>query len=167
MQRSNYILLGYKACGKTALGRQLAANLNYAFLDLDEVFVQKHQQDIPTFVQQFGMPYFRHLEHQILHQLVLQQPTVIASGGGVVESWENQRYLSGLGLVIHIDLAYPIIVKHLLAMGRVPDFVSEAHFNSRRTLYQTWSAVTFARPYLGIEADALALLKQLRSKDGE
>lgn len=165
LPKPNYILLGYKSCGKTSLGRSLALHVNYDFLDLDEIFANTYHQAVPAFVEQYGLERFRCLEHKLVQQLQLRQPTVLACGGGVVEHPQNHWYLNNLGLIIHIDLDYAFILQHLQTMGRVPNFVSEAHYQYRLSLYQSVANIHFQRPYLGINADALALALRLTGEE--
>ena len=88
----NVILIGMPGCGKSTVGKFLAAETGRQFVDSDEELV-KQIGDIPAFFAQYGEEAFRKAETQVLSQLGKQSGLVIATGGGVVTRQENYRHL--------------------------------------------------------------------------
>lgn len=75
-------LLGFMGCGKSTVGRLLAAQLKWNFIDLDEQIVAQTQMPIEQIFSTHGEPYFRHLELAWLEQMRAAENVVIALGGG-------------------------------------------------------------------------------------
>lgn len=78
------ILIGYRACGKTTVGRLLAERLGWRFVDTDRNIEEAAGMTIARFVADHGWDAFRLLENKILLQLAGTKEMVIATGGGVV-----------------------------------------------------------------------------------
>ena len=92
----NVILIGMPGCGKSTVGRFLAAETGRKFVDSDEELV-KQIGDIPTFFAQYGEEAFRKEETRVLAELGKQSGLVIATGGGVVTREGNYRQLPAEG----------------------------------------------------------------------
>lgn len=106
----NIVLIGYRAVGKTSIGRILAQELNMSFLDTDQLLEEKIGEGIASFVKRQGWEAMRVLETDVLRSLKGIQNCVIATGGGCVESKENQILLRSLGHVVWIKApAYKIL----------------------------------------------------------
>ena len=81
----NIILLGYRGCGKTTIGRKLADQLWKDFIDVDEEICKRFGIDsIKTIWEQHGEAAFRELESIVVVELVQKTDLVIALGGGTV-----------------------------------------------------------------------------------
>ncbi len=78
-------LLGARAVGKTTLGRALAAQLRWAFVDTDEALAARTGMHANAFLAQRGVSAFRTVEAAVvLEALARAEPTVVALGGGAV-----------------------------------------------------------------------------------
>jgi shikimate kinase len=75
-------LIGFMGCGKSTVGRLLAAKLHWEFVDLDELIVAHEQRSIEQIFAERGEPYFRSLEIMLLERLAEHEKTVVALGGG-------------------------------------------------------------------------------------
>ncbi len=89
MERSsctrNIFLIGYRATGKTTVGRILAKKLGYGFIDLDALIQGQAGDTIEGIVKRDGWERFRLLEAQALRGLLRAcQDMVISCGGGAV-----------------------------------------------------------------------------------
>lgn len=128
--------MGYKASGKTTIGRLLAQRLDYEFLDSDEMFQEQYYTTPANYIHQYDMSAFRLKEAQIIQDLKLTSNRVIATGGGVVEELSNVRHLKTLGFIIYLEVAYASILKRLKQTGKIPIFVNLKHYLYRQELYQ-------------------------------
>jgi shikimate kinase len=83
----NVFLIGFSGSGKSTVGRILAANMKYGFVDLD-VTVEKHsRQPIEEIFANEGEQSFRRMEvSQLYRVLKSTTPMVIALGGGAFET---------------------------------------------------------------------------------
>ncbi len=75
-------LVGFMACGKTTVGRMLAEELGWHFVDLDDDIEAKPQCSIEEILDQRGEEELRRLEHEAIvsrvHAIEGGTPTVIA-----------------------------------------------------------------------------------------
>ena len=87
-------LVGFRAVGKTTVGKALALKMGFDFLDTDRLVCQKNGCSIGAIVKEEGWKGFRSLEEEVLQSLVGCTKCVVASGGGAVlhqRPWEQLR----------------------------------------------------------------------------
>lgn len=96
----NLVLIGGRACGKTSVGKALAAALDRPLVDLDEVLVAQAGCSIAELVAASGWPEFRRREKALVEHYARLSGQVLAPGGGVVLDPENVKNLRDHGLVI-------------------------------------------------------------------
>ena len=106
-QMENIILIGMPGCGKSSVGKALAAALNRTFLDADEEIVRRAGCSIPEIFAASGENGFREIETAVLSQLGKRSGQVIATGGGCVTRRENYPLLHQNGTIFRLtrDLA--------------------------------------------------------------
>ena len=78
------VLVGYRGCGKTTIGRRLADRLWWPFVDTDDLVVKKAGKSIADIFEQHGERRFRELEAEAVKEVAKLQEHVIALGGGAV-----------------------------------------------------------------------------------
>ena len=96
----NIYLVGFMGTGKTSVGRQLAKEKGWSFIDLDELIELKQQRRIVEIFAQEGEPYFRKIEKKFLKQVSTQKKFVVACGGGVVLDKANIKIMKKTGVLI-------------------------------------------------------------------
>lgn len=85
MRRFNRIfLVGFRATGKSTLGKLLADKLSWSFMDLDFLITQQEGTDIGNLTKN-GKEWskFRKAENEALEEMVRLENVVISCGGGV------------------------------------------------------------------------------------
>src|SRR6056297_996710 len=87
------VLVGPMGAGKSTIGRMLARELGYRFMDSDRIIEERCGADIPWIFDVEGEEGFRHRETAILSELSSQSQTVLATGGGAVMREENHAHL--------------------------------------------------------------------------
>ena len=101
LQKEKVILTGYRATGKTSIGKILADLLGFDFIDTDLAIEKRQGESIAEMVGRGGWDLFRRKEEDMLLELCRRRNIVIASGGGSViheNAWENcakMRFPSG------------------------------------------------------------------------
>ena len=115
MQTDNLILTGFRATGKTSVGRIVAARLRWDFRDTDELARQRLGAPIAEIVARHGWPFFRAAEAQLLRELVAMRHTVLATGGGAIEHETEWRGLRQCALVVWLDADSDTIRRRLQA----------------------------------------------------
>lgn len=95
-------LIGFMGCGKSTIGKALAAELNYDFVDMDEYIVALHGKSVKTIFEQHGEVHFRNLEKEALQILSQKSQVVIATGGGTPCYNHNMDMIHKTGLSIYL-----------------------------------------------------------------
>jgi shikimate kinase len=87
-------IVGYMGSGKSTVGRLVAEDLGWGFLDLDRAVAERANLSIPEIFDLLGETRFRELERQELFD-ALDGPReqVVACGGGVVIDPRNRARL--------------------------------------------------------------------------
>lgn len=141
------VLIGFKAVGKTTVGRALAPRLHRAFTDLDELILQRHAQSCDhektcrEVVQAHGEDFFRTLETEVLQETLKQEkPMVLAVGGGAALSQTNQELLKGQRLV-HLGAPQGILRERYLKTG-APEALFSSLWEQRLPTYERLASLT-------------------------
>lgn len=98
-QMENIILIGMPGCGKSSVGKLLAAKLGKTFVDADEDLVTRAGRSIPEIFARDSEAGFRKLETEILADLGRKSGLVIATGGGCVTQARNYPLLHQNGTI--------------------------------------------------------------------
>ena len=107
-------LVGYRATGKTTVGRLLADRLHRPFLDADSRIERETGASIRAIFELRGEDAFRILEEACLADLTATHPgAVIATGGGAILRESNRLRLKEYGRVIWLDAPPEILVDRL------------------------------------------------------
>ena len=89
MNNKNIVLIGFMGCGKTTIGKELAKNLSFSFIETDIVIEQEQNKTINQIFSIFGEQYFRELEKQTYLKVSNLRNYIISTGGGVVKYEQN------------------------------------------------------------------------------
>lgn len=122
---SALILCGIKHCGKSTLGRGLAALLRIPFLDTDDLLERAVGVPVRAFFREAGEEAFRLRETEILKTLSGELPQVISLGGGALEREENASLVRELGPLIWCDTDEETAFKRVLRRG-LPPFLADS-----------------------------------------
>jgi shikimate kinase len=94
------VLTGFRATGKSVVGKRLAEVLGYRFLDTDRELAAAMQCGIDEYVGRHGWAAFRELERRLLAKLAGKHQLVIATGGGSIMHRLEWRRLRKNSLVV-------------------------------------------------------------------
>ena len=106
-------LIGFMGSGKTTIGRYIAQDMNWEFIDMDSYFEHKHNCTISQFFAEYGEDKFREAEHEVVCELASKQNAVIATGGGAPCYFDNIEVMRRAGLTIYIDVEPSDLAKRL------------------------------------------------------
>jgi shikimate kinase len=82
--------------GKTTVGKRIAQELGYAFVDSDDVVASTAGKSVREIFAQDGEAVFRQCESEAIKSVLAdrQSSVVLATGGGAVISSENRQLIS-------------------------------------------------------------------------
>ena len=82
--------------GKTTVGKRIAQELGYAFVDSDDVVASTAGKSVREIFAQDGEAVFRQCESEAIKSVLLdrQSSVVLATGGGAVISSDNRQLIS-------------------------------------------------------------------------
>ena len=93
------------AAGKTSVGRRLARELDWSFVDLDAVVEEREGLAVREIFDRRGEGYFREREKAALGQVLDGARQVIALGGGVVVDPDNLGLLKERSLLVWLKVS--------------------------------------------------------------
>ena len=167
-QMKNIVLIGMPGCGKSIIGKRLAAILGREWIDIDAEIVKAAGKPIPAIFQQDGEDAFRRLETQCVAQAGKKSGCVISTGGGVVTRPQNKDLLRQNGTVVYIWRQMTETYKEQLGLGKkgaqnrplLAQHSPNELEQQRRPLYLAWSDVKILN--IGIQETAWQLSSFLR-----
>jgi shikimate kinase len=99
MSRPNIILTGFMGTGKTTVGKLLAKKLDYAFVDTDDLIVERSGQTVTDIFHEKGEAEFRRMESEIAQELGEKEGLVVSTGGRLMLNPANAESLGRSGRV--------------------------------------------------------------------
>lgn len=96
------VLVGPMGAGKSTIGRMLAKELGYRFLDSDRIIEERCGANIPWIFDVEGEDGFRQRETAMLAELSQYPQTVLATGGGAIMREENHAHLKRDAIVVYL-----------------------------------------------------------------
>ena len=125
MGADNIILIGFMGSGKSVIGRRLAKQMKYRFMDTDKIIVDKEGMEIQEIFKKYGEERFRDLESSLLLSMIDNlDRTVLSTGGYACEEcqlcmlWEKS-YTCSSQMQLLTD--YPAYYKTLLEGGNLEE----------------------------------------------
>lgn len=125
MSQKNIILTGFMGTGKSTLGRLLAQELGYRFIDTDSEIESRIGQTIAELFQEQGEQAFRKLEQELVYELAEQQGLVISTGGGLVLNPQNVAALQSSGQIICLTASAEEILERVSAQQHIRPLLQE------------------------------------------
>ena len=141
-QMENIILIGMPGCGKSSVGKALAAALNRTFLDADEEIVRRAGCSIPEIFAAQAEAGFRRLESAVLADLGKQSGIVLATGGGCVTRPENYPALHQNGCIVWLTRDLSLLPTDGRPMSQANS--PESLWERRKALYEQFSDIKAA-----------------------
>jgi shikimate kinase len=108
-------LIGMPGSGKSAVGRIIAADLGWDFIDTDKLLEQRHGLPLQRLIDEVGDEEFLHLEEEAVLGLAFREQVVISTGGSAVYSEPAMRHLLRISNVVFLDASLVAIRRHIAA----------------------------------------------------
>lgn len=147
------LLTGFRATGKSLIGKLLAERLGYQFIDTDHELCRRNQQTVEAIVAERGWQGFRMAERALLVEMAGKENTVLAVGGGAIEHEDIWPLLRSGYFVVWLQADQETILSRMaaddtsskqrpaLTSQKIEDEVAEV-LARRAPLYQSGSDMT-------------------------
>lgn len=112
MQRTNLVLIGMPASGKSTVGVILAKVIGYDFIDTDILIQRAEKKRLPEIIKAVGVDGFLEAEERVCSSVEADR-CVIATGGSVVYSEKAMRHLKKIGHIMYLKTDFETIRKRL------------------------------------------------------
>ena len=146
----NIVLIGPMGAGKSAVGRALASAMGMQFIDTDLLIEDRCGADIPWIFDIEGEQGFRKRETTVLKEISTVSNSVIATGGGVVETPENHVLLKKTGKVVYLSAPANVLFRRVakdksrpLLQVENPRAAYEELFGRRDPIYRQLADVIY------------------------
>ena len=143
----NIVLIGMPGTGKSVVGRALAQRLDYGFIDVDDLIVEKAGKPLSEILRSEGLESFLALEGQV-GEVLTRTDTVIATGGSMVLSSAAMENLRKNGVVVWLETPLSQISDRMPADLTDRGIAAPAGMTIRQILQAEGAAVCpVRRPY--------------------
>lgn len=103
---NSWVLIGFKASGKSSVGQALAKRLELPFFDTDAMVEKTVGRSCRSIVETGGLEVLAAYECEVLNSL---GTGVIATGGATCLDEENGKLLQGLGRLIYLQASFETV----------------------------------------------------------
>ena len=98
----NIVLIGMPGTGKSTVGKILAKELHYRFVDVDDLIVEAAGKTLPQILRTDGLDSFLKIEGEVGSRLD-RDDSIIATGGSMVLSGAAMEHLKKHGVVVWLE----------------------------------------------------------------
>ena len=99
MMKSNIVICGFMASGKTTVGKLISEITGMEFVDTDELVERAAGSSVEAIFNSGGEEEFRLLEREVVQEIATRSGLVIALGGGAVTDEMNVKDVRATGVV--------------------------------------------------------------------
>ncbi len=171
---NSIVLVGLMGCGKSAIGRRLAACLKLPFVDADDEIEKAAGKSISEIFEDHGEAEFREGERKVIARLLAGGPQVLATGGGAFMDAETRARVAENGVSVWLRAELPVLMRRvsrrdnrpLLKTGK-PSAVMAKLMEERYPTYAKADIVAESRdvPHEQIVSEIVEKLKSLRPRN--
>lgn len=116
----NLALIGFMGTGKSTVGRIVAIQLGFSFLDTDHAIESQCGISVRCLFEKYGEAVFRERERQLVNDLEMMRSTVIATGGGLPAQPGNLASLKKHAFVVCLCASPEAIYERVRAHSHRP-----------------------------------------------
>lgn len=117
-------LVGFMASGKTTIGRSVADELGWSFVDTDDEIEASEGASICEIFDTRGEEAFRKAETEVIRNRIRMvergKPTVMALGGGAFVQQTNFELIENNGVTVWLDCPFQLVDKRVRGAGHRP-----------------------------------------------
>ncbi len=114
------VLVGLMGCGKSSIGKRLAARLHWPFVDADEEIEKAAAKTINDIFADHGEEHFRDGERRVIARLLGNGAQVLATGGGAFMNAETRKRICDSGVSIWLRAELPVLLRRVMKRDTRP-----------------------------------------------
>ena len=157
-------LIGLPGVGKSTIGRIVAERLGLRFVDTDLFVESRYHTTISSMIGCCGIDMFRKRERVALLELLQEEDTLIATGGGLPIWEDNMDRMLARGLVVYLRSPLDLLAERLYSVRATRPAVAEKTLSEVRDYLE---AISLKRnPYYS-RAHVVVPIGHLRSAEEE
>jgi len=111
IKRPNLYLVGFMGVGKSAIGRRVARELRFKFIDSDEEIEKCAGRKIPEIFASEGEAAFRKMERAFIESGHPDEACVVSTGGGLVVQEGMAERLKEKGIVVCLFASVETVIE--------------------------------------------------------
>ena len=111
--KCSIVLVGLMGCGKSSIGKRLAARLALPFIDADEEIENVAAKSISEIFADHGEAFFRDRERMVIARLLANGPQVLATGGGAFMHGETRAAIGENGISVWLRADLPVLMRRV------------------------------------------------------
>ncbi|MGH1419332.1 MAG: shikimate kinase [Hyphomicrobiaceae bacterium] len=111
------VMVGMMGCGKSAVGRRLAARLGLPFVDADDEIQKAAGMKISEIFADQGEEFFRDRERLVIDRLLSQGRQVLATGGGAFMNEKTRARVREVGISVWLKADFDILMRRVGRRG--------------------------------------------------
>lgn len=171
MGKSNLILIGMPACGKSTIGVVLAKTIQKGFVDTDISIQQREKKTLQEIINTHGNDYFHKVEEQVLMDFGMTD-CVVATGGSAVYCKDAMEKLRENGLVVYIRISLETVLARLNNIKTRGVTLDKGEtiadlYQKRVPLYEASADVVIEADNLSVEEAVEEIMKCAKANDIE
>jgi shikimate kinase len=105
----NIVIIGYRASGKTRVGRRVAQRLGWPYVDVDRGIEKATNKTIKQIFEENGEPYYRQVEAGVAREMLGGDGQVVSFGGGTLMEPPNQALINHHVLVVYLEAPVDVL----------------------------------------------------------
>ena len=156
--RKNLTLTGMMGVGKSTIGKILAKQLNYKFVDIDKLIENKEGSTINYIFKNKSESYFRKIESDITLAELKKYNSVISMGGGAFLNNSIRKSAKKLSTSFWLDVPIEELIKRLKKNNKRPLLLKKNTNEEIKKIY-------FDRKKIYNEADYRIICNSLKSEE--
>jgi shikimate kinase len=165
--RRSLVMVGLMGCGKSSVGKRLAAKLGLPFVDTDEEIEQVAQKTINEIFSDHGETFFRDREGKVIARLLASGPQVLATGGGAFINPDTRSKIKEAGISIWLKADLPLLMRRVskrdtrpLLKSGDPEAVMRGLIEARYPIYAEADIIVESRdvPHEAVVAEVIEAL---------
>jgi shikimate kinase len=170
--KKRILLIGFRGCGKSTIGKELAHLLEWKYVSTDGLIEEREEMRINEIVEKSGWAYFRKLEAEVISGMQGLQNCVIDTGAGTaIKHSEEIQKLRNSALVVWIDASLPDVIARLNTDRSRPllnqkDLIEDVRYNyeKRKPVYEKLATHRFNTSAESVEEICNEIISEMRKK---